>query len=58
MRLSSLIRKGVFSNLPARAGIPPTWDRPDPPDHVRTPRTRRVPTIIQRQHSKTNTLAF
>jgi len=42
MRLSSLLRKGILSNLPARAGIPPTWDRPDPPDSIRTTLNRRV----------------
>lgn len=42
MRLSSLLRKGMLATLPSRAGIRPSWDRPDPPDYVKTPRTRRV----------------
>lgn len=42
MRLANVLRRVTPFNVPARAGIPPTWDRPDPPESIKTPRTKRV----------------
>lgn len=46
MMLSRLIRRATPFNTPARAGIPPTWDRPDPPSTKKSPRTRRVKLLL------------
>lgn len=43
MRLANLLRR-VSPFVPARAGIPPTWDRPDPPTSAKTEPTKRVDT--------------
>lgn len=40
-RLSSLLRPTI-SGPALRAGVPPTWDRPDPPATKRTSLNRRV----------------
>lgn len=41
MRLARIIRR-VMPTTPLRAGIPPIWDRPDPPASQKFEHTKRV----------------
>jgi len=40
MRLNLIIRRQKI--VPMRAGIPPTWDRPDPPPNYHPPVNQKV----------------
>ena len=41
IRLANVLRR-TLPLVPSRAGIPPTWDRPDPPKSRLVQFTRRV----------------
>ena len=45
MKLSSLIRR-MMPSPQLRAGVPPTWDRPDPPTHKKSKINRRVSILL------------